>query len=323
MADSTLDLVGTHQGQFVLSEQIASGPYSRSFLARRGDTDEFSVFKVAKSQSECARTSENIFQTESRVVMEGGTAVVHPNCSKLLKAQYHRLKHSSMPPFVKTFDNMEISGSSAYSMEFLGRKSVRQEESVPTKLLAKLARELHEFSVEYPELYHGDIKPENMILHGEGEAAAIHLIDPGFYGELMCEEGLDFNIAVTTPIYYPFMRPDDLLAFGIVLWELACGQHPLDPALLEGPIDNIGETLKQWTKQYENVGQYFLSPITHLRLPGKTNPAIGAGLEAFLLQAIRLQVDADGLLQCGPGFESFEEFADVLEQLADQNVLSL
>src|SRR5205823_1116164 len=106
--------------------------------------------------------------------------------------------------------------------------------------------------------YHGDLKPENIILSGGG----VRVIDPGYFGSMRCKEGMVPHVVVSSPQYYPCLEPDDSLAAALCLWELCLGQPLLarvdsmsGKTVRESTIGSqqhrLGESLSNWIAREE------------------------------------------------------------------------
>jgi serine/threonine protein kinase len=191
------------------------------------------------------------------------------------------------------------------------RKLIKQAK-VPISALVETAQAMARLSENEAFRYHGDLKPENILISTSG----VKIIDPGYFGPLDCEEGAIASAAITTPAYYPCMEPDDLLAFGLILWECALGIHPLKPSdtvFVEGhDQENFAPELVRWVRAYEQVGYYFLRPILSLPVPTEIKPELPAVLEEVLYKSIGLGRLANGAIEKSSGFKNFREIAEAL-----------
>ncbi len=91
----------------------------------------------------------------------------------------------------------------------------------PNGLPLALARTLSR--LESCGVAHGDLKPSNIVWTGDRAV----LLDPGFFGNLPREDGPPERVTITTPAYFPLREPDDMMAFGLILVEMASGRNPL------------------------------------------------------------------------------------------------
>ena len=332
MTSSTITLIGMEVGYLLVESLIADGPFSTVYLARGMKSGEPHALKVAKAREldgeiDTAAHLVDPFRSQALAIGEGVCTSVNPDTKILLNSQLVELKYSSSASFVSISPQIELPQSEVISMDYLGASTLRKAMDAPVSVahLVKLARGLAAYHRRIAKMgggAHGDIKPENIMVVPD---FGFVLIDPGFFGLIDCAEGDGLKCAVTTPVYYPFLQPDDIYAFGIILWEIACKQHPLLIAKdgtkgTQSGGSQTGESIHKWVRRYENVGQYFLSPITNLRRPTSINPTITPALEAILLKALRLQLGSDGLLESGEGYASFSEFESALTKLAETGV---
>lgn len=317
---SELTWVGLEVDNFLIEELIGEGVYSWIYLGTSIANQESKVFKVAKPHDLIGITDNKKSNTEALFVYSGGIANVHPNTKQLLLQQAQKLDTCRSPQLVEVFDFVSEPDMAYYKMEYVQGKSVRELmilDALPISLLIEIAKGLSLLS-EIPGFdYHGDIKPDNILV----DSNKVRFIDPGYFGPIDCQEGEDLQCMVTTSTYYPLLKPDDLFAFGIMLWEIACKQHPLGQSSQENQTSKTGPKLEKLVASYENVGQYYLSPILNLTRPREIHPAISDELEKILLKAMRLDASsASGQLELADGYQSFEELARDLEKLTEQEL---
>jgi serine/threonine protein kinase len=106
---------------------------------------------------------------------------------------------------------------------------------------------------------HGDLKPENIFVAGE----RVVLLDPGFYGDIRLADGSRGSITVTTPAYYPLRRPDDMMAFGLILVEIVTGVNPLrTPSEVRPGLISAG--MAKRLNRLHLANNYFFDPICRL-----------------------------------------------------------
>ena len=155
--------------------------------------------------------------------------------------------------------------------------------------------------------------------------SGVVLIDPGYFGSLEVYKGAGkqqlSNCAVTSPIYYPLLVPDDLFALGLITWEIACRQHPLAEHAVPSDFDRkyIGNNLWELIQQEEDDGRGFLTPLLGLKRPASMRPGMPPDVEAFLLKCLRVKFD-DTKINTAKGFNSVGEYASALAQLQRKNI---
>lgn len=302
------------KGRFAL--KIARPPGSKVDWSHPPGSQQVPVGKFEESPGWMAPTT---LRTQARTFMTGGTCEIQVNAGLLLFRQAQRLRAAVDPAVVKVGPFLDDGRYCQLVMEYVEGRTLRSliDGGRPATLvpILELARAMDRL-LKLPGFpYHGDLKPDN-VLHSSGR---ITIIDPGYFGPIEGADGHEIhNAFVTTPDYYPFLRPDDLFAAGIMLWESATGVHPLSsgPRSSErADLKRIGEKLREIVRMPERVGQYFLSPILGIRPPREICPAITPELEAVLLKAMRLELRKDGVIDAAGGYASFAELAGALEPL--------
>ena len=316
MVEQELTWVGLHVGDFLIDEVMGEGAFSAVYRGTTPDGNR-AAFKVAKPRDLIAMQPV-VRRAPSQAVCfyTGGIQGVHPDAIELLKIQFQKIRGAQDPTLPKIEKVVFESGFGYYQMDLLDGVTLRRQlASGPVALstLIEIARAMERLRTNRAFQYHGDLKPENIMVTSSG----IRILDPGHFGPLQCHEELVRNAAVTTPAYYPWMEPDDLFAFGIILWEAAARYHPLMSELDETAvnIERIGKDLMRWVRSYEQVGLYFLRSLFQLSLPRDVRPELSPACQDFLLKAIGLRITENGQLDKVPSFTSFHELADGLEAI--------
>lgn len=299
------------------------------------EDDNHRKFVTKTAREEASKGTLEGIESSAILFVTGGLMSISPDCSDLLKKQYFTLKawqgikgivglkdgdlDSEDGSSLASGPDSKSSGNGGYhySMEYLEGATAR-ELFVTGKFTASMYIELVEIvsaiEKQPDHNFHGDIKPENIICSPDG----IKLIDPGYFGPMDTEYGREQLLPVTTPIYYPGLKPDDVLALGILLWECLLYVHPFQPVADAEEYDDSMVT-KNLFAQVENkrrVGQHFLAPVLGLKRPRELRPDLSLDMEALLLKVLRLQVDENsGLLDSAQGFSSASEFASVLKAM--------
>ncbi len=193
---------------------------------------------------------------------------------------------------------------------------------VPAEVLLDVALCLDRLSANEAFRYHGDLKPENLMITPSG----VVLIDPGHFGAIDTYKGSIkqslTNCSITSALYYPLLSPDDVLALGLITWEIACREHPLIERSVAAKYDrrHIGDELWDFVRNEEENGRFFCSSILGLRRPSQIRPGLPAEIEEFLLNCLRIKFDGDGKIDRAPGFATMGDYATALSSIVRKNI---
>ncbi|GEM_PF-1856051 len=146
--------------------------------------------------------------------------------------------------------------------------------------------------------YHGDLKPENVIVTPAGGAV---LIDPT--SGIPPEHG-----RVTTPRYYPLLTPDDRPAFALMLIEAMTGVALIqeDPPY---PVQAVTPVFDAWMAGLRALGrERFARALRHIPRLEDMSLFLSADLGRVLLRALYLRRGQGGLLGVDPGYPGWEDF---------------
>lgn len=292
-------LTGCKLDTYTIHEQIGQGSFGSVYRASASDKTVVAI-KVAK---EHVNNSKRQFSTKALALFSGGFGEVTPVPEQLLKIQSGM--SSLAPDILPDTSEPFTAGTTSYLvMEYLKGMTLRQllnqnleaggQRFNEWDLAIKVA---HAFAaLENSNLkYHGDLKPENIILSGTG----VRIVDPGYYGSLPCREGMIPRAVVTTPAYYPRLQPDDYFAAGCILWEILVGLHPIvresDRSVSGTLPKQTGTQLRKTIAYEEMIGQYFFSPLQYLPLPRELFSKIPEQIETLLLSVIGLQLKDEGI----------------------------
>jgi serine/threonine protein kinase len=321
-----LSWVGLAVGEFVIRELLGEGSYSWVFKAVHADGFTTRAIKVAKPPEAVAEGGPTSCVPTDAVWQAAGQVVsLNPETEQLLCLQAKKLQSISDPGIVAVEEVSVRPGSCYYRMPVLGGSTLRRYMSAgpcPIGIFLDMAQCLSRINDKDTFGYHGDLKPENIMVTPSG----VVLIDPGYFGTLETYRGTvrnpTTNCAVATTIYYPYLKPDDLLAFGLMLWETACRDHPLAARSNSSDFDrkSIGDDLWDIVRSQELEGRYYLSSILGVIPPSIVRPGTPKEIEEVLMKGLRLKLDADGKLNACPGFKNFAEFAEALNQLVKKNI---
>jgi serine/threonine protein kinase len=303
---------------YIIDTLLGEGPYSWVYAGMHNTDRSIGAFKFAKPMALSGTAPESVGgSTRALMFTTGGVGEVHPDPSELLALQTQKLQDTHDPSLVAV-NPLVIKGGECYvKMVYIGGQTLAemsQRGPVPLSVLVDLTKSIDRLSHNPNFNYHGDLKPQNIMVDAH---ARIRLIDPGYFGPMDCREGRFDECIVTTPAYYPLLTPDDLLALGLLLWEIACKIHPLDGSrsLNKMDLSKVDEDLVRWVTTRQNVGQHFLVPLLQTERPSQVRPTLPPEVDDVLLKSIRLRITSSNKLHRDPGFENFSALAEALNGL--------
>jgi len=301
----------TFQDNYAVEGLVAESSFSSVYSVIERSSGKKKAVKVAATKASRKKPGGDI-GSNALMMVTGGPRGVFPDNRQLLENQYRQLRAVQCKHLI--FPEKLVKSSDCYfEMPFIEGVSLRDKiknKTVSPTLLLELVEALGKLSTTGFSA-HGDLNPGNILMSADGPV----LLDPGYWGEIETDCGLQ-DCIITTPGYYPTLKPDDVLAVGFIIWEAVLGQHPLSPC--SATPQSAAEPLREFINQKSLVGQHFLEPLLTLQLPTKLNTALCIDDEEFLLKCLRLRKVGDNKIDLAKGFGSFAELADSLRTLCAQ-----
>lgn len=326
MVGQKLSWVGLSVGDYVIKELLGEGSFSWVFRAVHTDGFTTRAIKVAKPPEAVAEGGPtSCIPTNALWQTVGCVVDLSPDTEQLLCLQAQKLQAISDPGLMSVEEMSQRPGGCYYRMPVLAGETLRQYMAsgpVPVDVLLDIALCMDRLLEDQNFDYHGDLKPENIMVTPSG----VVLLDPGYFGDLEALKGATkqslAHCAITTPLYYPLVQPDDVLALGFLIWEIACREHPLSKRGYSGDFDRtkIGDELWNLVKAQENEGKYFLSAILGAKRPTELRPGLPVEIEELVLKGVRLTFDKDGKVELTEGFKTFSEYAAAIARLLAKNI---
>jgi serine/threonine protein kinase len=208
----------------------------------------------------------------------------------MLRAEGDLLAGCQHENMVALLDRLVIDGNPVLVLEFVRGKTLREKirslEGIHLNWFLALVRALIALKDQDVLAYHGDLKPENIIVKPSGKVV---MIDPGMRTQ-------EQRIVTTTPHYNPLLMTDskaDVMAIGIMIYEILTGTLPFDEVPWEFAGQRSGgETLRLSLS-------YFFSYCP----PHTLNPKTPAELDRIIYRCIT--VPSYGLPELKSDLETF------------------
>lgn len=308
--------------KYLLIDLIGEGNFSWVYRGVEPNNFIQKAFKIAKPRELVSLPNHSSIRTQEINITIGCISSKIPDIEQFLSFQAEKLQKTNDPALVKVDRFYSQQPICYYQMDYIAGKTLREimkTRTISIRVMIEIAVALNRLSQNPNFQYHGDLKPENILVTSN----SVKLIDPGYFGS---KEKREPQTMITTPSYYPMLESDDMFAFGLILWEIACQQHPL--IVQRGSsefidLTYIGENLFDWVYSSELVGQYFKSAFLHIKRPSTYQKDIHPMLESFLLKAINLQLRADNIIDYKIHFKSFSQLIAALEELIEAGITHL
>lgn len=208
----------------------------------------------------------------------------------MLEAEGELLAGCDHDNLVRVRERLVVDGSPVLVLEYVRGKTLREKirslEGIHLNWFLAVVRALSSLEEGGALPYHGDLKPENIIVKPSGKVV---LLDPA----LRSERG---QVVTTTPHYNPMLRTDskaDVMAIGIMIYEILTGTLPFDEVPWEfAGCQSGGETQRLSLS-------YFFSYTP----PNVLNPKTPEQLERIVYRCIT--VNSYGLAELKEDLEAF------------------
>lgn len=222
----------------------------------------------------------------ARIDLFDGEEVRH-----MLRCEADLLQTARSAHLVTLRESMVVDGRPVLVLDYVRGKTLREKirnlEGIHLNWFLAVARALEAMQDDDAGLaYHGDLKPENIIVKPSGKVV---MIDPAM------RPG-DTGVVTTTPHYNPLLLTDakaDVMAIGIMIYEILTGTLPFDDVPWEFAGRHVGGETARLSLSF------FLSYCPPQMLNPKTPPE----LERIIYRCIT--VPGYGLLDLRKDLEDF------------------
>lgn len=210
--------------------------------------------------------------------------------NNLLRAEGELLAGCHHENLVPLLDRLDVDGNPVLVLEYVRGKTLREKirslEGIHLNWFLAIVRSLLTLQQTGQLAWHGDLKPENIVVKPSGKVV---MLDPA----MRTDEG---KVVTTTPHYNPLLLTDskaDVMAIGIMIYEILTGTLPFD----EVPWEFAGRQTGGETQRLSL--SYFFSYTP----PHTLNPKTPDELEKIVYRCIT--VPAYGLEQLKTDLEAF------------------
>ena len=194
----------------------------------------------------------------------------------MLQSEGDLLANSDSDNMVKLIDRISVDGESVLVLDYVRGKTLREKirslEGIHLNWFLAVVRALIGMRDSGTLEYHGDLKPENVIVKPSGKVV---MLDPAMRIS-------ERRIVTTTPHYNPLLLTEskaDVMAIGIMIYEILTGTLPFD----EVPWEFAGHQSGGETQRLSLSFFFSYSP------PHVLNPKTPEDLEKIIYRCITVK----------------------------------
>lgn len=310
---------------FELGELLGVGAYSLVRAAIEKTTGKSFAIKFAIENGAAARaiSETGYFYSMPLGQITGSYGEVKLEPADFLLNQYRDWSVINCHGFPKILKICRQNGFAIAIMERIEGLTLRRlilDGKANLDHLIALVSSMHAIETANAALKHGDLKPENIVITTKGASA--YVLDPGYFGNLTTIQKPPVKVKMTTPLYYPFLEPDDMFATGIMLLEVFTGKNPLAS---EGDAYSFAEKTTIEDTFHNRIESARLSnnhyPSKLYRLPQflkEHQTKLGRRLSSIALKCMGAAIKSDNSLRSELQYENFAQLQRVFSPFHTQ-----
>ncbi len=277
---------------FKIERPLGGGAYADVFVAR--GTKKRIVVKVARAEvREAVGVTGGVFFAEGRHFVTGGVGAWDPDPKGIIDKEAELLEAVSHPAMVRLLGRGDSEGLPYIVLEYIEGENWRDALRSRKVGLAEFHTLVQDLTAMEPELgYHGDLKPENLILDTSGKT---RIIDPSS-GVTKTHPAGHATALLTSEWYNPLLEASDIPSLGVMLIEVLTGQHPIVFASDRPPERQLGPGLVERLRVADVIGRgERIRRITQMPLPSELSPELPKALETIALRCLGVRRTFSGL----------------------------
>ena len=252
---------GTRVGNYTIDRLLDMGSFSQVYLGYSEDNEKV-VLKVARSHGgklnwDRLRYVKQVMSYGEGIILGNNgftkTTLDQRGTNSLLEEEFKKTRiPADSDLIVRASEIFVAEGKKVlvlpYAEGYTLRNILDDDCGIKWKWFSQIARELKDAKDEYG-FYHGDVKPENIIITKEGRGK---LIDPAVKIKWKGN-----TVQTMTPRYNPFLfegEKADVAALGMVMYESVTGEVPFDKV----PWEYAGK-IRKLDREWKLELAYYLS----------------------------------------------------------------
>ena len=304
---------------FTLKERISSGTYCNVFRAEKESTKEPCVFKIAISELPVS-AAKDYFVKQAISLNDEICGKLDISANQAIEQEFQRLQMDMSGHFVPAVSAGYIDSCFYYRMPLIEGQTFKELMKLPDVPFLQLAIEIFSRLGQILEKlgtrgYHGNLQPDNILVSKND----IFLLSPGSFE--LSDSGTKNKYMLCSPAYYPFFEPNDLFSLGLTFWEAILKEHPLANNARVEKWEQFADELRQMFEYRKSLNHEPLVNFLRLATPKELREELSDSAEVFMMKAVKLAYQPDGLITGCPGFKNPAEFVSELQLISKRSLL--